>query len=311
MSKRFAISILTALLALAGLPIGFAKGPPPKPVAAGQRAEQPPSDEEIRARSQKLIQNQHNDDVALEQYERIEHAVDRTGGATPRTLEEKTYRVVPTGTGTLKLLLKQDGKAVDPSEYRRQLQSWKDVLELMLKPGDSRTKAATAKWQKKRRDRAELVDLARSAYVTKWLGQEMRNGRLCDILELSPNPNFRPHTMLQDVLTRATAKIWVDHETNHLARGEAHVTRDISFGGGILGKLYRGGVFSLEQAEVAPGVWLPTRYQYDFMGRKFVFTFEEHQYIEAREYRFVGTPQQALTIVQSELATGKSVRADP
>jgi hypothetical protein len=309
-SRRFAIPMLAVTLAAAGLRIKAARNLP-QAQPAGQANAQPPSEAEIRDRAVKLAQNQHNDDNALELYERIEHQVDRTGGASPRVLGDKVYRVVPDGAGTVKLLLKSDGKPVDPAEYQRQLLAWRDLLELALKPDDSRFKAASAKWEKKKHDRADLVDGAREAFVTKWLGQEMRNGRLCDVLELEPNPKYRPHSMFQDALTRVTAKTWVDHETNQLARGEAHATRDISFGGGILGKLYRGGVFSLEQAEVAPGIWLPVRYQYDFTARKFLFPFEEHQYIEVSRYRRLGPPKQALDIVRNELATGKGAGADP
>jgi hypothetical protein len=112
-------------------------------------------------------------------------------------------------------------------------------------------------------------------------------------------------------MTHITAKIWVDHEKNQLARAEAHVMRDMAFGGGILGKLYRGGVFSFEQTEFSPGVWLPVRYQYDFMGRKFLFTFEQHQYIEASQYHHIGPPKEALAQVNSEIASGKIVNGDP
>ncbi len=309
-SRRFAIPMLAVTLAAAGLGIKAARNLP-QAQPPGQANTQPPSEAEIRDRAVKLAQNQHNDDNALELYERIEHQVDRTGGASPRVLGDKVYRVVPDGAGTVKLLVKSDGKPVDPAEYQRQLLAWRDLLELALKPDDSRFKAASAKWEKKKHDRADLVDGAREAFVTKWLGQEMRNGRLCDVFELEPNPKYRPHSMFQDALTRVTAKTWVDHETNQLARGEAHATRDISFGGGILGKLYRGGVFSLEQAEVAPGIWLAVRYQYDFTARRFLFPFEEHQYIEVSRYRRLGPPKQALEIVRNELATGKGANADP
>jgi hypothetical protein len=272
---------------------------------------QPPSDAEIRERGQKLIDNQHRDDIAIDQYERIEHQMDRTSGANPRVSEDKIYRVVPTGTGTMKILLKENNKTTDPVLYRQQLQTWRELLELALKPDDARAKLAYSKWQKKKTDRAELVDATREAFFTKWTGQETVNGRPCDVLELTPNPSFHPHSIFQDAMTHVTAKIWVDHGTDHLARGEAHVMRDISFGGGILGKLYRGGVFSFQQAEVTPGVWLPTRYQYDFMGRKFLFTFEEHQYIEASQYHRMGTPKEALAMVESEIASGKVVNGDP
>lgn len=270
-----------------------------------------PSAAEIQARSEKLLEHQHRNDEALEQYERIEHLVDRTGGATPRVIVDKTYRVVPTGTGTMKLLLKENDKPSDPAEYHKELLAWRDLLEIMLKPDDPRAKIAYAKWEKKKADRKELVDAARDAFLTKWAGQEMRNGRVCDVLDLDPNPNFRPRSLIQDALTHVTAKIWVDRETNELSRGEAHIMRDISFGGGILGKLYRGGVFSLDQAEVTPGIWLPTRYQYDFTGRKFLFTFEEHQYIEVSQYHHDGSPKETLALVRDEIAAGKSAYGDP
>jgi hypothetical protein len=272
---------------------------------------QAPSASEIQARAQRLIENQHRNDESLEQYERIERHVDRTGGDTPRVLEDRLYRVVPTSTGTMKLLLKDGGKPVDPADYHKQLIAWRDLLEIMIKPDDPRTRTAEEKWQKKKQDRKELVDAAREAFVTNWIGEETRNGIVCDVFRLDPNPDFHPHSIAQDVLTRVTAKIWVDRATDQLARGEAHVTRDISFGGGILGKLYRGGVFSIDQAPAAPGVWLPTRYQYDFTARKFLFTFEEHQYIEVSDYHRDGTAKQALVLVDNEIATGKSTYGDP
>lgn len=55
---------------------------------------QSPSEAEIRARSLKLLENQHRNDEALEQYERVERHVDRTGGATPRVLEDKTLSLI-------------------------------------------------------------------------------------------------------------------------------------------------------------------------------------------------------------------------
>jgi len=288
-----------------------------RPAVAGNQAEsqsettRPPTDAEIAARAKVLVEHQHANDEALEQYERVEHHVDRTGGATPRVLDDKTYRVVPTGTGTMKLLLKDGDRPVDPAEYRKQLVSWEELLELMLKPEDSRTKAAYAKWQKRKEDRKELLDATHEAFVKTWAGQETCNGRLCDVYNVQPNPNFHPRTLVQDVLTRVTAKIWVDREANQLVHGEAQVMRDISFGGGILGKLYRGGVFFMQQEEVSPGIWLPTRYQYDFTARKFLFTYEQHQYVEARQYRRVGPPKQALAMAKNELASGKATYGDP
>jgi hypothetical protein len=323
MMKGLTASGMAAALAVAGIaapprrvsPISPSNSPGVNSERVQSRpsvaAAQGPTDAETQARTQKLIDNQHRNDEALEQYERIERHLDRTGGDTSRVLEDRTFRVVPTGTGTMKLLLKNDGKRVAPEEYHRQLIAWRDLLNVMLKPDDPRTKSAYEKWQKKKQDRKELVDATRNAFLARWIGQETRNGRLCDVFQVDPNPDFHPHSIVQDVLTRVAAKIWVDHATDQLVRGEARVIRDLSFGGGILGKLYRGGVFSLDQTEVSPGIWLPTRYQYDFTARKFLFTYEEHQYVEVSDYHRDGSPKQALALVQNELATGKSNYGDP
>jgi hypothetical protein len=331
MLKGLTVSGTIASLALAGFAAGLGQfGPraqsdvarsaasnaPSESVQYGQyrlqaATPQAPSDAEIQVHAQKLIANQHRNDEVLEQYERVERHVDRTGGDTPRVIEDKTYRVVPTGTGTMKLLLKDGTNPADSAEYHRQLIAWRDLLEIMLKPDDPRTKTAYEKFQKKKQDRKELVDATSSAFLTKWIGQETRNERVCDVFQVDPNPDFHPRSLVQDVLTHVTAKIWVDHATDQLSRGEAHVVRDMSFGGGILGKLYRGGVFSLDQAEVAPGIWLPIRYQYDFTARKFLFPFEQHQNVEISQYHRDGSPKQALALVQGELSTGKPTYGDP
>jgi hypothetical protein len=323
MPEKFATRELVAILVVAvtgliprSLPAQAAAGQSTAPqhiISPGDSKDKirPPSEAEINVRARRLVANQHKDDDALPQYERIERHTDLTGGPNPRTIEDRTYRVVPTGTGTLKILLKDNGMPTNPVEYRRELQSWQEVLELMLRPDDSRAKTAYEKFDKRNHQRAELVDSMVDVFAAKWLGRETLNGRSCDLFELDPKPDFHPHTILQDALTHILAKIWVDRDSDEMVRGEAHITRDISFGGGILGKVYRGGVFSMEQSEVAPGIWEPTRYQYDFGGRKFLFSFDEHQVVEASHYRRVGPPQEALTLVQNELASGKTMAEAP
>ncbi len=272
---------------------------------------QAPSADEMRQRTDALIANQHRDDQALEQYQRVEHQVDRTGGANGRVLEDRTYRIIPTGAGNQKILLVENGKRVDPTAYFQQMRTLEDTLRTLSNPDDPKGKAALAKREKRGREQAEFVDAAKDAYIPKWLGISIVSGHTCDVFELDPNPSFKPHSILQDAFSHAIAKVWVDRESNQLVRGEARVISDVSFGGGILGKLYKGGMVTMDQAEVAPGIWLPTRYQYDFSGRKFLFSFEEHQVIDVSRYRRVGPPREALLIVQDELASGKPFVEDP
>jgi|SRR5580704_384874 hypothetical protein len=310
------ISGIVTLLALAGLAAGprhglLASPPLPHPARSNEFAQlQPLSDVEMHARSLKVIANQHRDDEAIDQFERVERVYDRAAGANPRVLADKTYRVVPTGSGTYKILLKDGEKPADASDYRRQLQQWTEALELALRTGDPKTKSANEKYQKRQHERAEIVDATDTGFLRKWLRGEVVDAHLCDVVQLDPNPQFHPHSMLQELVTHVNVTLWVDHASDQIVRGEVHVLRDISVGAGVFGKLYRGGVFSLQQAEVAPGIWEPTRKQYDFSARKFVFPFEEHQLTEATQYRFLGSPQQALAVAKNELASGKPAAGD-
>ena len=313
--KRVAISSAASSIVLAGLVLGTV-WPPIANLSGNSAAEpqvhgQPPSEVEMRARTEKLMANQHADDQALELYQRIERHVDRSGDTSDRIIDDRTYRVVPTGAGTQKILLRDADKPVDSASYGREMRALADLLRTMADPNNPKATAALAKRQKRERERVEFVDAMKEAFLSKWLTADTKNGRECDVFELDPNPDFHPHSMFQNVLTHVTAKIWVDRESDQLVWGEAHVMSDISVGGGVLGKVYRGSRISMAQEEVAPGIWLPTHYQYDFTGRKFLFSFQEHETIDVSHYHRVGPPKEALAIVEGELASGKTLGVDP
>ena len=52
---------------------------------------------------------------------------------------------------------------------------------------------------------------------------------------------------------------------------------------------------------MAPDIWLPTLYNYEVDGRKFLFAFSIHERTEVTRYRRVGPPAQAIEIVRNEL----------
>jgi hypothetical protein len=267
------------------------------------------SEEQLRGLRERVIANQHRDDTVGAAYEHVEHHVVR-GASGDKLVEDKVYRVVPTGTGTLKLVVKDTGKDVPDDYYQKELQEWKQQLEVASNPDDWRTKLSQAKTTKKMQDRAEMVDSASNALAFHWLRRESCDGRECDVFQMEPNPNYQPRTTAQDVLSHVRGTAWVDVKSEQLVRVDAEIVRDISFGGGVLAKIYRGGHFSLEQIQVAPGVWFPRRYQLDFTGRKFLFSFENHVVTDLSGYRQLGTTKEALAKAREEVSKGEKFAGD-
>lgn len=259
----------------------------------------------------RAIVNQHRDDAALDCFERIERHIERNAGSENRVTEDKTYRVVPTGSGNIKILVKNFDTPVPAGDYQRDLNTWQSILSVAVHPNDPRQVASLAKQEKKLKDRARLVDAAFDAYNMSWVGRETLNGRTIEKLHFEPNPAYVSRGSTADWLVHARATVWIDAQAAEVVRIEAEIIRDISIGAGILGKVYKGGQFILEQAEAAPGIWEPTLYEYDLSGRKFLFPFKMREVTRAGRYRYLGSPDKALAVARKDLSAGGGFISDP
>ena len=269
--------------------------------AAVQGRDAAPPPDELRQLIERMIANTHCNDAAIENYERVEHWVARRTENDPQVRLDKTYRVVPTGTGTLKVVLKDNGTAVTPEYYYGELQTLAQDLEWALDPNEPKQKARVEKWKKRTADRFQAVEAFRDAYTVAWLGHETREGRALVMLRFDPKPDFHGHSVGTDLLSSSRVTVWLDAGAQ-VVRLEAELVRDMAFGGGLLGKLYRGGRVTIDQVEVAPGLWMPRSTRYDVRGRKFIFSSEEWRAGEAGDYRRVGLPREALRMVREELS---------
>jgi hypothetical protein len=303
------VQSLAAILATVTV-LGTAGYPGQPQTATGGPGPSGYTEEQLHKLKERVIANQHKDDVAGAEYEHVEHRVVR-GANGDKATEDKVYRVVPTGTGVLKLVVKDGGKEVPDDFYQKELQDWKQQLEVASDPDDWRTKSSQAKTTKRMQDRAEMVDSASSALTFNWVRRESYEGRECDVFQMEPNPSYQPHTTAQDILSHVRGTVWMDAKSEQMMRVDAEIVRDISFGGGVLAKIYRGGHFSLEQIEVGPGLWFPRRYQLDYTGRKFFFSFESHVVTEVSGYRRLGTTKEVLAKAREETSKGEKFAGDP
>jgi hypothetical protein len=252
------------------------------------------------------VENQHRDDRAMEEFERTERMITHKG-ENGEIVTDLTERVVPSPSGNIKLKLAENGVPISAELYRTELEFAVNALGLATQP-DDRYKEDQAKFDRRRHEHAELVDAAPKAFRVTWAGRETRtdaNGahapRTFMKFLLDPDPEYKPTSRFSASFQHVHATLWVDEAEAQFARLEANITTDITFGGGIAGRVYHGGHVVMVQEEVAPGIWLPTLYDYELDGRKFLFAFGVHERTEINRYRRVGPPTQAVEIMRNEL----------
>jgi hypothetical protein len=260
----------------------------------------PPSAAETRTQVERALANLHRDDEALSLYERVERTEERERAGTSPNISVQVCRVFPAGPAQDRIPLGSDGKASDMTAYVRELRDIERQLEWDLQDGSAQ-REAYARFAKRQKQRYALLEATRDAYVFTWAGREMRGGRTLDKLRLDPNPAYRPRSRWTAVLAKARGVAWVDEATSQLVHFEAELLGDVTLWGGIVAKVNKGGRFVMDRAEVLPGVWLPVLYQYDFDGRKFLFSYGVHEKILLTGFQHVGPPGEAIRAVRAEL----------
>ncbi len=303
MSARNYFSVILLFLVLAASGAAQSSAPDSAPTISPAKSEL----------VERVIANQKKDEEALDLYERIERLETSKNPNSPVPAAVKISRVVPSGTGMDRIPMGPDGHPADPVAYRAELEGLEKAMASLVEGRSQR--GAVEKYAKRRKDRNDLIDATRNAFLFTFAGREPRGNRMLAKYEMSPNAAFKPTSRFTSVFPKVHGYVWIDEDAAELARIEGDITEDISIGL-FLGKIYKGSHFMQERYKVAPGLWLPSFTQYDFDGRKLFLGFSIHERTFYSNYRYIGPPKEALEVIRKELGraeVGKagSTGADP
>src|SRR6267143_1908990 len=262
--------------------------------------------DEARTLLEHVIANQKKDDLAQSTYERLERLETHKGAAGSQPPEIKTTRAVPAGTGIDRIPVGPDGKPVDAAAYRAELEKLERALSWAAEEGRAQ-REAYEKVAKKQKERSDLIDATRTAFLFTFVAHEPRGDRMLSKYRMVPNPTYKPTSRSTAIFSKVRGHLWIDEDAAQLARAEIEVTEDISLGG-FLAKVYKGSHLMQERYEMAPGLWFATYSQYDFDGRRLFMSFAIHERTSYSQYRRIGPPKEALQAIRAEL--GKSTTAD-
>jgi hypothetical protein len=96
-----------------------------------------------------------------------------------------------------------------------------------------------------------IVRMLPDAFLYEFDGEE--NG--CFRLRFHPNPNYPSYSIEARIFHSMSGVLLVDARYKRLAGLEGNIDRNVDFGFGILGRIYKGGWFKLQRVRVSPTDW--------------------------------------------------------
>jgi hypothetical protein len=259
----------------------------------------PQTEAEKKALLDLVLVNEKKGDQAMNFYERVERVELLKNLGDPQPGDIKISRVVPAGTGVDHIPIGPDGKPADPDAYHTELVKLEKALSWAGEDGHAQHDAYD-KIAKKQKERDDLIDATRTAFLYTYISSETRAGRVLYKYSMEPNPAYKATSRTTAIFAKVRGFVWIDPEAGQLARVEGEVTGDITVGL-FLAKVNKGSHFMQERYEMLPGLWMPSFSQYDFDGRKLFSTISIHERTFYSQYRRIGPPKEALAMIRAEL----------
>lgn len=184
---------------------------------------------------------------------------------TPEGTQVKEY--VETDAGTVGRLVSLNDQPLTPDQQA------KETARLQGLVANPSLQADRQRKQKEDETRVtRMVGALADAFNYEYDGTETgKNGDELIRLRFQPNPNYDPPTRELKVYQGMQGKMWIAASTHRMVRLEATLFRDVEFGWGILGRLYKGGHFDIGQTDIGEGRYETTYMNLDFTGKVMMF----------------------------------------
>ena len=174
-----------------------------------------------------------------------------------------TKEVIETPQGGLSSTIAINGQPLTPDQRAKENQK----LAKFANDPEARRKRQESSKEDDQRDQLMLTSLP-DAFLYTYAGMERGpNGEELVHLTFKPNPNFNPPNHETRVYQGMEGDLLIERKAIRIAKIDGTLFKDVEFGWGILGKLYKGGKFLIEQRDVGGGRWETTRETLEFNGK--------------------------------------------
>ena len=157
-------------------------------------------------------------------------------------------------------LVKKDGKPLSDGEQKKENEkTQKRIEEHQKRAAKKEAKEEKAKEEGKK-DEGDEPGIEVFLRACQFVNPRRERFRGQDVLvfDFEPNPEFKPHKLVEKLAQKLAGVVWVDEKAHDVARLEAYFTGDMKIAGGLVANLQKGTSVVYEQAFVNNEVWLPT-----------------------------------------------------
>jgi hypothetical protein len=213
---------------------------------------------------QELVRQTVNNEIASNNHDAKFMYLDRIDDGKG----SRTHLKVETSQSTVAMLVAINDKPLTPDQKQAENARLQDLMN---------NTAELKKKQKSEREDTERTNRIMRALPDAFLytpdGTESgtdsmgKAGAELVRLKFRPNPNYRPPTRTEQVLTGMQGIVLIDTKEKRVAKIDGTLIKEVGFGWGIFGHLDEGGHFLVQQADIGSGDWEMTREDLSFTGK--------------------------------------------
>ena len=170
----------------------------------------------------------------------------------------RVQQIVHTNQGSIARTLLIDGNP--PADDLRKAEE--EMIQKLI--GDLDEQKRRQKREKEDENRAQIMV---RALPNAFFYQEIRRDGDTLKLRFRPDPSYEPQSREESIYTGMAGELWLNIPQERLRKIDAHLFHDVDFGWGILGRLYKGGSFMVEQEQVDASHWDTTVLKLDLRGK--------------------------------------------
>ena len=186
-----------------------------------------------------------------------------------KSTENKEYTFFYMDGREISTLVKKDAKPLSDDEQKKENEkARKEIEEVEKRQAKKDARQAKAEEQGKEDENIGIEVLLRTCQITNPRRERFR-GQDVLVFDFEPNPEFKPHGLIESLLHTLAGVLWVDEKAHTVVRAEAYFVGDFRIMGGLAVNLQKGTSIILEQAFMNNEVWLPT-YEEVHLGARFL-----------------------------------------